>query len=343
MRGQPTDLVSKTLRVAVIGAGSMANRAHYPALTGMDDVQLVALCDLDEERLHTTGDAFRVDGRYTDYRRMLGEVTPDAVYIILRPTVLYPVVMDVMQMGHHVFIEKPPGLTREQAKQMALAAERHHCLTMVGFNRRFIPVLREAKRRVEERGPIVHAVATFYKNGVGHAAPEGGAIDLLTFDAIHAVDALRWMGGDVREVMSDVRSLYADYDNAFTALFRFAGGAVGVLSTLWVAGARIHTFELHAKGISAFVDGMDVARIYADAGTVYRKDGAGFADVEPLILKADVAAEGREFFRVYGYWAESRHFLDALKAGTQPETNFGDALKTMELVERIYHSQQWTP
>src|SRR5262249_11406840 len=185
--------------------------------------------------------------------------------------------------------------------------------------------------------------ATFYKNAVGQGPPEGGAIDLLTFDAIHAVDTLRWMGGEVREVVSDVRSLYAEYENAFTALFRFAGGAVGILSTLWAAGARIHTFELHAKGASAFVDGTEGARIYADATAVYRADGAGLVDAEPRILKADAVAGGDEFFRVYGYWAESRHFLDCVKEGTQPETNFADALKTMALVERIYQSQRWTP
>ena len=341
MDPSPTHQTPGTVRVAVIGAGAMARRVHYPALAAMKDVKVVALCDLDEARLHQTGDAFGVGGRYTSYRRMVEETAPDAVYIILRPAALYPVVMDILQMRRHVFIEKPPGLTRGQTKQMALEAERHGCVTMVGFNRRFIPVLREAKRSLEERGPIVHAVVTFYKNAVGEGPPEGGAIDLLTYDAIHAVDTLRWIGGEVTEVVSDVRALYAEYDNAFTALLRFAGGAVGVLSTMWVAGARIHTFELHSRGASAFVDGTEGARIYAGGTAVYRKDGSGLAAVEPTFLRAGAAAGGDEFFRVYGYWAESRHFLDCVKAGLQPETNFADALKTMTLVERIYRSQRW--
>lgn len=330
------------LRVAMIGAGAMANRVHYPALDELDAAEIIAICDLDEKRLHETADRYEVEGRYTDFREMLEQSAPGAVYIVLPPALLFPVVMHALSCRLNVFIEKPPGLTREQTYHMARAAERNDCLTMVGFNRRFIPVLREARRIVEERGPIVQAMATFYKNGVGQPAPLGGEIDLMTFDVIHAVDTLRWMGGEVRQVVSDVRSVQSDYDNSFNALLRFESGALGTLSTLWVAGARVHTFEMHANGISAFVDPSGEARILADQSAVYAGGGReGLTKAQALTLKADEVAGSTDFSKSYGYFAEDQHFIECLRAGKQPDTNFDDALKTVELLERIRRSQAW--
>ncbi len=63
--------------------------------------------------------------------------------------------------------------------------------------------------------------------------------DILTCDAIHSVDNLRWMGGEVKKIISSVKNLYAEYDNAFNALLEFENGAVGMLITNWVVGKRI--------------------------------------------------------------------------------------------------------
>lgn len=79
------------LRVAVVGAGAMANRVHYPSLAGMADVNLVAICDLDARRLEETAERYGVRGRYQDYRRMADETMPDAVYVIGPPHLMYDV------------------------------------------------------------------------------------------------------------------------------------------------------------------------------------------------------------------------------------------------------------
>ena len=57
-------------RVAMIGAGSMANNVHYPSLASFPDVEFAGICDLDEGRLAQTADAYRIGRRYTDYRKM---------------------------------------------------------------------------------------------------------------------------------------------------------------------------------------------------------------------------------------------------------------------------------
>ena len=108
---------------------------------------------------------------------------------------------------------------------------------------------------------------------------------------------------------------------------KFEGGATGFLLTNWVAGKRVHTFEMHAKGISAFIDANDETVIYADN------------KAEGLKMKAQEVAGSDENYKYYGFYNENRHFIDCIKEKRMPDTNFADAFKTMELVERIYRSQ----
>jgi len=315
------------VKVGIIGAGSLANSVHYPSLAEFDDAEIVAICDLDEGRLKSTAEKFQIGRTYGNYKEMVNKEDLDAVYIIMPPHHLFDLVIHCLNQKLNVFIEKPPGVTAEQTLNMALTAEANDCLTMVGFNRRFIPVMVEARKMVEERGQILQCAATFYKNSIGAGPYYAGAIDILTCDAVHAVDTLRWMGGEVAAVASDVRKLHASYDNSFNALLKYENGATGFLLTNWVVGKRVHTFEMHAKGISAFIDGDDKAVIYSDN------------KAEGVVLDTHEVAGSSESHKYYGFYGEDRHFIDCIKAGQMPQTNFADAYKTMELVTSIYRGQ----
>jgi predicted dehydrogenase len=315
------------VRVAFIGCGSLANRVHYPSLASFDDVELVACCDLSAGRGEETGRRFDIPRVYIDYQQMIEETAPHAVYVILRPHQLFDPLRWVIQRGLPVFLEKPPGVTLGQTRSLANLADKHGALTMVGFNRRFIPLLVECRRTIEEQGPIIQTVATFYKHMLDQPQYYEGAVDLLTSDVIHCLDTLRWLCGEVERVVSDVSWHYADYPSGFNALFRFEGGATGHLLNSYKVGTRVHTFELHTRGASAFVDPDSVARMYADNGAM----------VQALDTR-EVA--GSDDFRVYyGFTGESRHFIDCVQEGNLPQTHLGDAVRSMELVDRVYHSQ----
>jgi len=104
------------IRVALIGAGKMANTVHYPSLADFDDVEIVGLCDLNAERLEDTARQFRIPRTFVDYRRMLDETAPDAVYALMPPHHLFDVAADVLERGTPLFIEKPPAVTTFQAE-----------------------------------------------------------------------------------------------------------------------------------------------------------------------------------------------------------------------------------
>ena len=250
------------VRIGFIGAGVHANAVHYPSLAQMDDVEIVAVCDINEERLKKTAEKYGIPGRYKDYRKMLREEKLDAVYVIMPPHLLHDIVVDVLKNGLNIFIEKPPGITRFQTESWAKLAEEKEVKTMVGFNRRFIPLVRVVRDKVLEYGPITQCVSIFYKNMVGVDSYYNGAIDILTCDAIHAVDMLRWMCGEPVKVVSVAKSFYSNRPNSFYALVEFES-SIGVLLVNWSSGSRIHVFELHSKGVYAYINPDDKAVIYA--------------------------------------------------------------------------------
>ena len=313
------------IRLALIGAGGMANAVHYPSLAEFPDVEMSALCDLVPDRLESTGEKFGIEARYTDYRSMLEEVKPDAAYVLMPPHQLHDLAVDILSRGIHLFIEKPPGVTGYQTSELARHAGENECRSMVAFNRRYIPLMTKVRAIAKERGPLIQAVATFYKSMVGSPPYYGGAVDLLTCDIIHAVDALRWLCGEAAKVASTKDARFAHYENSFNAVMRFDSGATGVLLSNFAVGSRIHTFEMHAKAFSAFVNPNDRALIY---------DGSQ----EPRQILAQEAAGSEDHRKTYGFYQENRHFVDCLREDREPMTNLADAAKTMQLVDRIHAS-----
>jgi len=200
---------------------------------------------------------------------------------------------------------------------------------MVAFNRRFIPILVESRRLVEERAPIHQCCVTYVKDYQKNYDPHAtGACDVVYLDPIHAIDALRWLGGEVKRVHSVVRSVEGADPNTFAAVLEFDSGAVGLLNASWVAGARVHSFELHAVGASAFVDTNNQARVFTRG------------QKEPLVLDAREVAGSEEFHRYYGFLDENRHFIDCIVNDSLPKTHLADAVRTMELCDRILR-QGW--
>ena len=327
--GKKTASSQKVVKVAMIGAGGRSRSVHYPSLNDMDDVKMVAVCELNEVRMIEVAGEYDIPARYTNYVTMIEREKPDVVYAIMPPHHIYDLAANIMEMGVNIIIEKPPSVTTEQAKQMALLAKKNNVITGVTFQRRFAPVIRTGKEICEKNGPVHSAAAYFLKNEVGGRPIYKGAMEKLTCDGIHAVDTLRYLcGGEVEAVASDVRRLDATFRNMHTALVKFSSGATGVLQNCYMMGRRMFTVEVHSTGISMFGDPEEGGQVFADG------------KVEPVrTLDPWVLSESEKPHVAFGAYGINRHFIDCVKTGQQPETNFEDAAKSMALVDAIYDSQ----
>jgi predicted dehydrogenase len=300
----------------------MANRVHYPSLASFDDVEMVAICDIDTERLHATADAYGIEKRYTNYQTMIEESAPDGVYAIGQPHIMYDVWMWCLQQGQNLFIEKPMGVTWHQARMLTHVAEQKGLITQVSHQRRSCPLLVKLRQQCLKRGAITHAVCEFFKCG---PTPYMEARDHMLDDCTHAIDTVRWVcGGEVVAIESHCKRVGVPDINWIGAMLQFDTGATGFVVNSWCTGRRIFRVQMHAPGIFVDADIEGKAHVYADGDT----HGVAYDT-------ADVA--GSDAYYVFGgFRAKNREFIDSLKYGTDVTSSpFRDCLKTMEVAEKI--------
>ncbi|MEK8132180.1 Gfo/Idh/MocA family oxidoreductase [Paenibacillus filicis] len=236
------------LKVAVIGCGSIAKHRHIPEYALLPQVELVAFCDINEERARSYADQYGAKV-YTDYRTLLAEVKPDAVSICL-PNVLHAEAsIAAANAGAHVLVEKPMAVTTAEADAMIQAAEANGVQLMVGHNQRLMPPHVKAKE-ILESGKL-GKVLTF-RTSFGHPGPEGWSIDgreswffrkpeavmgAMGDLGVHKSDLIRWLLNDeVADVAAFVETRHkegTDVDDNATCLLRMKSGAIGTLIASW--------------------------------------------------------------------------------------------------------------
>ncbi|MFQ5810947.1 MAG: Gfo/Idh/MocA family protein, partial [Armatimonadota bacterium] len=204
---------------------------------------------------------------------------------------------------------------------LAYLAEENNCITQVGFQRRTCPMVVKLRDECLKRGPMVHAVCRFYKCGI---RPYTGSLSHMMGDGVHAIDTVRWMcGGEVVNIQSVVKSVEVPDVNFFTIMLEFDNGATGVILNSHASGRRIFDVEMHAPAICAEAEHEGKGYLYADGDT----EGVEYDTCEEA---------GSDEFHIYGgFEGKNREFIDCVKSGKQPGSHFVDAVKTMEVADRV--------
>lgn len=326
------------INVAVIGAGGIARNVHLPSLHDMQDVNLVAICDIVKERAVQMADKYGIPRVYTLYQEMLAQEKLDAVFALVEPSNLFHVVWNCLNAGLHTFMEKPPGITLYQTESLLRKTNEAQHILQVGFNRRHIPLVRQVKELVEQRTRITQVEGTFLK--FGEAAFDRGGLSAFASDTIHAIDLMRWLAGGTAESAALVVGQHDDVVvNAWNGVCRFDNGVTGILKANYKTGGRIHRFEIHGPGMSAYINlgfgasACDAVILAHEGGMQYSLAARGASEENTVQLDGMALAGSQEFYRYYGFYQEDRHFIDCVRTGTQPETSIEDALRTMKLVD----------
>lgn len=197
-----------TLRVGVVGCGGIFGIAHRPAYLKMDDVKVVALCDVVPEHARRFLPDFPDAHIYTDYREMIAREDIDAVDICTPNDLHSPIACAALAAGKHAFSEKPDSISVEGVQAMQQAALQSGKTLMVMRNNRFVPASQYARRYIQEgnAGEIYAAHCAWQRRrgipGMGGwfttKARSGGGplIDL----GVHIIDLALWMMGSPKPV-----------------------------------------------------------------------------------------------------------------------------------------------
>ena len=218
-------MTSKPVRFGVIGCGVIAYWYHLRELRTLPGARLVAVAESDaaaRERAHqlTGAVAFR------DAEELLGREDIDAV-IVSAPTCLNAeLAISAARAGKHVYIEKPGVITRREAFDLQQAVRQAGVRAMIGFNRRYHPLCKQARRLISSGaiGAVRSVLSTFSEPLNAETMPTwkrrrstgGGALLDL---ASHHVDLLRWfLNDEVGEAKASISSLITEADQAWLAL-----------------------------------------------------------------------------------------------------------------------------
>lgn len=195
-------------RVAVIGAGDVAT-VHFEAIAAIDGAELVAVCDTDPDRLATAAATYGVPG-YGDLAAMLDEVRPDVVHVCTPHNQHADPAIAALERGINVISEKPLASTLADGERLAAAAAASTARIGICFQNRYNQAVQAMAERLAsgEFGTIQGGSGTvmwsrtadYYQNRPWRGSWSGGGGGLLMNQAIHTLDLLQWIMGEVSEV-----------------------------------------------------------------------------------------------------------------------------------------------
>lgn len=327
------------LRVGIAGYGVVGKRRRH-FIDRRDDMRTVAVCDRNFDAEGTAPDGIR---QYRTPERLLAAEDLDVLFVCLTNDIAADVTIAGLEKGLHVFCEKPPGRDVADIVRVIKAERIHPGLKLkYGFNHRYHESVREALALLAqgEMGRVLNMRGVYGKSQFisfgAHSdwrtnrAVAGGGI--LLDQGIHMVDLMRLFGGEFHDVMSMVSNDFWKHDvedNAF-ALMRSEQGCVAMLHS--TATQWRHRFNLEItceKGAMILSGILSGSKSYgAETLTVV---WTGEDD------QGDPKEQTTRYNRDPSWEDEIAEFADAiLRDGQILAGSSDDALKTMELVYRIY-------
>lgn len=333
----------KPLRGACIGAGYFS-RFHYDGWRRIPEVEIVACCDLDEERRNGVAAEFDIPRHYADYREMLDRERPDFVDIITPPATHLEMCSEAARRVVHIICQKPLATLYADARQIVATAEQAGVRFMVHENFRFQPWHREIKRLLAAGaiGDKLHSLAFRTRTGDGWGPnaylPRQPYFReyprLLVFEnGVHFIDTYRFLAGEISRVTAWHRRLNPVIKGEDCALvvFEFANGVVGE----WDANRYNETTARNPRYTFGefLVEGSGGSiRLATDSRLTLQR--LGEKEVELPYERADV-----NFCGDCCYFTQ-RHFVDRMLDGKTFETSGEEYLKTLTVQEAVYQSAE---
>ena len=196
--------MAQKVRIGIIGCGGIANGKHMPSLKALKNVEMVAFCDIVEEKAQKAAKEYGSKDAKTyvgedSYKKLLEDKNIDVVHVLTHNTLHSPMTCDALAAGKHVMCEKPMAVSAAEAKKMVDAAQKSGKKLTIGYQGRHRPdsLFLKEEAKAGTFGDIYYAKATAIRRravptwGVfldGEKQGGGPLIDIGT----HALDLTLW-------------------------------------------------------------------------------------------------------------------------------------------------------
>lgn len=342
------------LQVAVIGAGSISEM-HLRSYQNNPDVELYAICDLNEERAKAKAEKYDISRVFTDYKKLLADPAIDAVSICTWNNSHAPISIAALEAGKNVLTEKPLCKTVEEALAVEKAVHRSGQTLQVGFVRRYASNTGIVKSFLDhgELGEIYYAKASCIRR-LGN--PGGWFSDVersgggpLIDVGVHVIDLCWYLMGrpKVKSVSGNTYNKLGNRANVKNLAFYKAADYDATNNTVEDMANALIRFE---NGASILVDVSFTLHAKEDELTVKLYGDEGGAELEPAlsivtekydtILNLTPQINNLSFDFVAGFQQEINYFVEVCQGKKETLSPVQDGVEMMKILCGIYESSK---
>jgi predicted dehydrogenase len=279
--------------IGFVGAGNYASSMLLPRLAKLPEASLAHVATTKSLSAVNAQQKFGFITASTDSDSVFEDASLDAIFIVTRHASHAKLVCRALATGKAVFVEKPLALTREETDQVAEAiAETGNDRLMVGFNRRFAPLLTTMRK---DFGAAAATASTRYLVNAGPLAKDSWYLNeeaegsRFAGEGGHFIDTLAWWA---ESLVEEVYAVSGSERGDVQATFRFGNGATGAIAYLTGGNARFpkETMDVTGGGRSARLDNFREAAVWAASGKSAAKARGGQDKGQQSEMKAFVDA-----------------------------------------------------
>lgn len=300
------------LRVGVIGIGYVSKNNYLPVLAQTEDIEFVGVMARNLENAQQAAKSFGVQNAVSTIEELV-DLGLDCAFVLTPKAVHAEQVSFLMNHGVHTFSEKPMATTLADCARVAELPEKTGKKLMIGFNRRYAPVITAAKEAWKGGMPDVIIAQKNRPQTEYHATLE---------NAVHMIDLMRYFCGEAKDVKALAKYVDPNYETFTTAQIEFESGSSGILIADRSAGQWEESIEMHGGNQTVLVH-------MPESVTVVDNEKRHTMELTPLAM-GWAKSEDK-----LGFSYAIRHFFDCIRNDTVPLTNPQDAFKTHELLNRV--------
>jgi virulence factor len=303
-----------TIRIAIIGAGGIAERAYFPLLVQKPAIEITNLYSRTQATLDKVAAQWKIESMTTEIQAVLDK-RPQAAFVLSSNHSHYDICKLMLENDIDLYVEKPLATSAAQAEELARMADEHQRVMQVAFNRRYALLYKKAKEIFTG-----HTIQTALIQKHRPQSPHVNLFNQYLDDTIHQIDLMRYFGGDLQALTTHYSTL-SDHLIGAVSIARSPEGGLFTLVNNLQAGSWQESVTLHGDGMSVHVDAFRELRIrYGDHEEVYGTDRAG---------------KWISGLRERGFEDEIQHFLDCVQTRQKPMTDAWDAAKTQKFMEDL--------
>ncbi len=326
------------IRLAVVGAGAQCTESLMPGIPYIEEIDLVAVCDLQEELAARNARNFGARAAHTDVATMLRDETPDAVMVVGPPQVHLDVGLQVIEAGCHLFIEKPAAPTIEGARQLVDAAAAKGVVGQVGHMMRHADPIRIAAdfAAADDFGEVLSVESRYTTWPTRQLSPDKGwgtpdeDWSYMMVQGGHPIDLIRHFLGPIARVAA-FRAHGAGSAKVYQVSLESVAGKVGFLNLQdsyngWTTGLEIVGDKM------AIVTVDDLGRVSFRRGECHVEAERGTKGNSTYVWEPHHTLTK---WQRSGYGTQLQHFAGCIQAGESPMPSLYDGYRNLVVGQAI--------